>query len=143
MKRRLPPSLRLLAFPAALALAAAAGAALACSCPPPASAAAQLEDADLMIVARVAEVRRLPAKDGYAMAQTRFTVSRTLKGEIRRDWWIRHARDSPMCGVQFRPGQDYAVIAHRVEGRMVTGLCSHAWFPLEDYERAATAAVAG
>lgn len=137
MKSR-PARLRLLAVPAALAAAALAGAALACSCVRPASAAAQLEDADLMIVARVAEVRRLPGGRDNRMAETRFTVSRTIKGEARRNWWIRHGRDSPMCGVDFRPGQEYAVIAHRVDGRMWTGLCNRAWFPIEDYERAAS-----
>lgn len=92
-----------------------------------------------MIVARVAEVRRLPAEDGVRLADTRFTVSRTIKGEARRNWWIRHGRDSPMCGVEFRPGDEYVIIAHRAEGRLWTGLCSRAWFPLEDYERAAAA----
>ena len=139
MIRNLRPWLRLLAVPAALGAAALAGAALACSCIQPASAAAQLEDADLMIVARVAEVRRLPDLDGSRMAETRFTVSRTIKGETRRNWWIRHGRDSPMCGVEFRPGREYVVLAHRAEGRMWTGLCSRAWFPIEDYERAAAA----
>ena len=140
MQRRLRPWLRRLAFPAALGAAALAGAALACSCVPPTSAAEQLEDADLMIVATAAEVRRLPAEDDVRrMAETRFTVSRTLKGEARRNWWIRHGRDSPMCGVEFRPGQEYVVIAHRAEGRLWTGLCSRAWFPIEDYERAAAA----
>lgn len=142
MKRRLLPSFHLLAFPAALALAASAGAALACSCLPPVSAAAQLEDAELMIVARVAEVRRLPPQDGYPTAETRFTVSRTIKGATRRNWWIRHGRDSTLCGAEFRPGREYVVIAHRSDGRLWTGQCSRAWFPLEDYERAAAEAAA-
>jgi len=143
MKRRPHAWLRLLALPAALGAAAVAGAALACSCIRPASAAEQLKDADLMIVATAAEVRRLPADDGVRIADTRFTVSRTIKGQHRRNWWIRHGRDSPMCGVEFRPGQEYVVIAQRTEGRLWTGLCSRAWFPIEDYERAAAAATAG
>jgi len=137
MQSRLPRWLRLLTVPAALAAAGLAGAALACSCIRPESAAAQLEDADLMIVARVAEVRRLPPAEGNPMADTRFTVSRTIKGEVRRNWWIRHGRDSTMCGAEFRPGREYVVIAHRSEGRLWTGQCSRAWFPIEDYERAA------
>lgn len=136
MQRRLRPWFRLLAVPTALAVAAAAGAALACSCIRPASAAAQLAEADLMIVARVAEVRRLPAAEGHPMADTRFTVSRTLKGEVRRNWWVRHGRDSAMCGIHFQPGREYVVIAASVDGRMWTGQCNRAWFPLEDYERA-------
>ena len=137
MQRPLRSWLRLIAFPAGLGAAALAGAALACSCVRPESAAAQLADADLMIVARAAEVRRLPGEVDNRRADTRFTVSRTIKGEVRRNWWIRHGRDSPMCGVDFRPGQEYVVIAHRAEGKMWTGLCSRAWFPIEDYERAA------
>ena len=140
MQRRRRPWFRLLAIPAAIGMAALAGAALACSCLRPASAAAQLEDADLMIVARVAEVRRLPSDEGSRMADTRFTVSRTIKGEVRRNWWIRHGRDSPMCGIDFRPGREYVVIAARAEGRMWTGQCNRAWFPIEDYERAAASA---
>ncbi|MBI2261790.1 MAG: hypothetical protein HYU62_09020 [Caulobacterales bacterium] len=137
MQRRLRPWFRLLAFPAALGAAALAGAALACSCVRPDSAADQLQDAELMIVATAAEVRRLPAEDGVRLADTRFTVTRTIKGEVRRNWWIRHGRDSPMCGVEFRPGQEYVILAHRAEGRLWTGLCSRAWFPIEEYERAA------
>ena len=140
MTRRVHPFVRLLAFPAALGLAAIAGAALACSCLRPASAAAQLAEADLMIVARAAEVRRLPNDEGSRLAETRFTVSRTLKGPVRRNWWVRHGRDSPMCGIDFRPGREYVVIAHRTDGRMWTGQCSQAWFPIEDYERAAAEA---
>ena len=137
MQNRLRPWFRLLAIPAALGVAALAGAALACSCIRPASAAAQLAEADLMIVARVAEVRRLPPEEGNPMADTRFTVSRTIKGEVRRNWWIRHGRDSAMCGIDFRPGREYVVIAGRTGGRMWTGQCNRAWFPIEDYERAA------
>ncbi len=137
MQRRLRPWFRLLAIPTALGVAALAGAALACSCIRPESAAAQLADADLMIVARVAEVRRRPPEEGSPMAETRFTVSRTIKGEVRRNWWIRHGRDSAMCGIEFRPGREYVVIGHQARGRMWTGQCSRAWFPLEDYERAA------
>ena len=136
MNRRLARWARILTVPMALGLAAVAGAALACSCLRPASAAAQIEDAELVIVARAAEVRRLPDEEGARLADTRFTVSRTIKGETRRNWWIRHGRDSPMCGVDFRPGQEYVIIAHRSDGRLWTGLCSRAWFPIEDYERA-------
>jgi len=129
---------------AILGAAAVAGAALACSCLPPGSAAAQMEGADLVIVARVAEVRRLPSTSAGPMAETRFTVARTLKGEARENWWIRHQRgDSAMCGVDFSPGDEYVVIAHRTEAGLVTGLCSRAWFPREDYERAAAEAEAG
>ena len=47
--------------------------------------------------------------------------------------------------IEFRNGQigkrradrEYVVIAGRTGGRMWTGQCNRAWFPIEDYERAA------
>ena len=118
--------------------AMASGIAYACSCAPPTDAATQLADADLMILARVSSVQRLPSREGRPMAETRFVVDDTLKGPNRRTWVIRHQRgDSAMCGVDFRPGQDYAILARFADGKVWTSLCERAWFPIAHY-RAAT-----
>lgn len=131
MKPRTVPLLSCLGI---VVSAVAAGVAYACSCPPPTNAAAQLEQADLMIVARVSSVRRLPSEDGRPMAETRFVVTDTVKGPQRRAWTIRHQRgDSAMCGMDFRPAQDYAVLARFAAGRVWTSACERAWFPIEDY----------
>ena len=117
----------------------AAGVSYACSCPPPTNAAAQLEQADLMIVARVSSVRRLPPQDGRPMAETRFVVTETVKGPQHRVWTIRHQRcDSAMCGMDFRPARDYAVLARFAGGKVWTSACERAWFPVEDYRASAT-----
>jgi hypothetical protein len=120
-----------------LAAAAVAGVAHACSCVPPGSASRQLANADLMIVARVSETRRLPPIDGSSMAETRFSVSETIKGPVRRYWVIRHQRgDSALCGAHFRPGKDYAFLARFADGKVWTSSCERAWFPLSDYRAA-------
>lgn len=123
------------------AAAFAASVAHACSCLNPGSAAQQLAQADLMIVARVSDTRRLPSVDGYQMAQTRFVVSETIKGPVRRYWVVRHRRgDSALCGSTFRPGQDYAFAARFEGGKVWTGSCDRAWFALEAYRVAASEA---
>lgn len=133
-----PLNLPVLSCLAILVTAIAAGVAYACSCPPPANAAAQLEQADLMIVARVSSVRRLPSEEGRPMAETRFVVKETVKGPQHRVWSIRHQRgDSAMCGMDFRPGQDYAVLARFADGKVWTSACERAWFPVDDYRAAA------
>lgn len=124
------------------ASALVAGVAHACSCVNPGSAAEQLLTADIMIVARVSSTRRLPPVEGYAMAETRFAVSETVKGPVRRHWTVRHQRgDSALCGVNFRPGQAYAFLARIEGGKVWTGSCDRAFYPLEAY-RAAAASVA-
>lgn len=126
-----------------LAAALAAGVAHACSCINPGSAAEQLSKADIMIVARVSSTRPLPPVEGYAMGETRFAVSETVKGPVRRHWTIRHQRgDSALCGVNFRPGQTYAFLARIEDGKVWTGACDRAFHPLEAY-RAAAALEAG
>lgn len=123
------------------ASALVAGVAHACSCLNPGSAAEQLSRADIMIVAQVSSTRRLPSVEGYAMAETRFAVSETVKGPVRRSWTIRHQRgDSALCGVNFRPGQAYAFVARFEDGRVWTGSCDRALHPLQAYRAAASAA---
>lgn len=134
---------RPLAWSGAILLASAlvAGVAHACSCLNPGSAAEQLSKADLMIVARVSSTRPLPPVDGYAMGETRFVVSETVKGPVRRHWTIRHQRgDSAMCGVNFRPGQTYAFLARVENGKVWTGSCDQAFYPLAAYRAAAAVA---
>lgn len=114
------------------------GAAWACSCVNPGSAAAHLASSDVMIVARVSSTRRLPLAEGVAMAETRFAVSETIKGPVRRHWIIRHQRgDSAMCGVNFRPGQSYALLARIENGKVWSGACDQAFYTLEAYRAAA------
>lgn len=120
-----------------------AGVAHACSCLDPGSAAQQLSKADVMIVAQVSSTRRLPPVEGYAMAETRFAVSETIKGPVRRSWTIRHQRgDSALCGVNFRPGQAYAFLARFEDGKVWTGSCDRAFYPLPAYRAAAAAEAA-
>jgi len=121
-----------------LVSALVAGVAHACSCLNHGSAAEQLSKADIMIVARVSLTRRLPPIEGYAMGETRFAVSETVKGPVRRHWTIRHQRgDSAMCGVNFRPGQTYAFLAMFEGGKVWTGSCDQAFYPLDAYRAAA------
>lgn len=122
------------------ASALAAGVAYACSCMNPGSAAEQLSKVDIMIVARVSSTRRLASVEGYPMAETRFAVSETIKGPVRRHWTIRHQRgDSSLCGINFRPGQAHAVLARFEDGKVWTGSCDRAFHPLEAYRAAAPA----
>lgn len=118
----------------------ASGVAYACSCRAPDDAASQLAGADLMILAQVSSVRRLPPQNGSPMAETRFMVMDTIKGPERRSWVIRHQRgDSAMCGIDFRPGVDQAILARFVEGKVWTSSCERAWFPIANYRAAAPA----
>jgi len=130
-------SLRLLATLSALIASATAGAALACSCIGYPDAATQLAEARLMVVARAEWTK--PERGGAHPGQkvTRFRVVRTIKGETRRAWQIAHHVDGATCGVTFEPGKEYVVIAGAWEGRMGTGLCQQARFPLAHYEAAA------
>lgn len=130
-------SLRLLAVPAALIAAAAAGAALACSCLGYPDAKTQLAETRLMVVARAEWTKPERGATDPGRKVTRFTVVRTIKGEARRAWQIAHHIEGPTCGVVFQPGREYVVLAGAEQGRMSTGLCRRAQFPLADYERAA------
>jgi len=62
---------------------------------------------------------------------------RTIKGKPRRAWQIAHHVEGPTCGVAFQPGKEYVVLAGASQGRISTGLCQQAQFPLADYETAA------
>lgn len=120
---------------AVAALAASATAAWACSCLNFATPRAQLDAAPLVVVARAEWTR--PERGGPERhAVTRFAVERTLKGERRAAWQVAHPLDGPTCGVEFRPGQQVVLFVRASEGRMSTGLCDRAVFPLADYERA-------
>lgn len=130
-------SLRLLAVPAALVAVGAAGAALACSCIGYADAATQLAEARLMVIARAEWTKPERGAADLGRKVTRFRVVRTIKGETRRAWRIAHHSDGATCGVVFQPGQEYIVIAGAWQGRMSTGLCQQARFPLAEYEAAA------
>jgi hypothetical protein len=130
-------SVRLLAVPAALIAAAAGGAALACSCIGYADAATQLAEARLMVVARAEWTKPERGANDRGQKVTRFRVVRTIKGETRRAWQIAHHVEGPTCGVVFEPGKEYVIIAGAAQGRMSTGLCQQARFPLSDYEAAA------
>jgi hypothetical protein len=129
-------SVRPLAVPAALILAASAGAALACKCVQHRDAGTQLEQAQLMVVARAEWTRSERGAADPGQVVTRFVVSRTLKGQARRDWRIAHHVQSPTCGVTFQPGREYVLLAGPELGRMTTSLCQQPQFPLADYERA-------
>lgn len=113
----------------------AASAAWACSCMPFASPEAQLQSARLVVIAR-AEWTRPERGKPARHAVTRFTVERTLKGERRAAWQVAHHLDSATCGAAFRPGQRVILFARAYEGRLQTGLCDQAAFPLAAYERA-------
>lgn len=117
------------------ALALSATAAWACSCMPFATPEAQLQAARLVVVAR-AEWTRPERGKPQRHAVTRFTVERTLKGERRPAWQVAHHLDGPTCGVEFRPGQQVILFVRASEGRLHTGLCDQAAFPLAAYERA-------
>lgn len=130
-------SLRLVAVPAALVAAATASAAAACSCIGYADAATQLAEARLMVVARAEWTKPERGSADPGLKVTRFRVVPTIKGETRRAWQIAHHVDGATCGVVFQPGKEYVVIAGAWQGRMSTGLCQQAQFPLADYEAAA------
>lgn len=130
-------SIHLLAVPAGLIAAAAAGAAWACSCIEYADAAAQLAEARLMVVARAEWTRPERGATDPGQKVTRFRVVRTIKGETRQAWQIAHHVEGATCGVVFQPGKEYVVIAGAWQGRMSTGMCQQAQFPLAEYEAAA------
>lgn len=55
----------------------------------------------------------------------------------KRAWQIAHHIDGATCGVGLQRAKAYVVIASAWQGRMGTGLCQQAQFPLADYELAA------
>ena len=123
----------------ALALvAASATTALACSCLRFKSAREQFDKAQLIFVGR-AEGRELTGRDGGPpTAVTRFVVQKTLKGGRERVRRVAHSEETAgMCGIRFRRGQTYLVIAYRSEGRWRTNSCSAPQFPRADFERLA------
>ncbi|MCE3289492.1 MAG: hypothetical protein K0R83_1504 [Caulobacter sp.] len=119
-------------------VAASATTALACSCLRFKSAAEQYAKASLVFVGR-ADGREILNRDGGApTAATRFVVQRTLKGERQRVRRIVHSEETAgMCGIRFRRGQTYLVIAYRSEGRWHTNSCSAPQFSRAEFERLA------
>ena len=134
--------MRALFLPALVAASVlAASAAWACSCVRYESAAQQLAQADVMFTGRVVSATNHALGDDHpeSWVTTRFEVRRTIKGEAQAEQVVLHATDmGGNCGVQFVPGQDYTVIAHRrPDGALTTSSCSAPQFPLADYEQAA------
>lgn len=127
----------LFAVSAALVAAAAAGTALACSCIGYRNAETQLAEARLMVIARAEWTKPERGATDPDQKVTRFRVVRTIKGDTRLAWQIAHHADGATCGVVFHPGEEYVVIAGAWQGRMSTGLCQQAQFPMADYEAAA------
>lgn len=121
----------------AVAFAASATAALACSCFNWRTPQEQLEVMDLAVVARPVWTRREEGR-GPGEGVTLFTVERTLKGEVRRQWRIAHVVDDggSTCGILFKPGERVLLMANMQEGRLVTGMCHRATFPVAAYDRA-------
>ena len=119
-------------------LAVSATTALACSCVRYKSAAEQFAKAQVIFVGR-ADGREILHRDGGApTAATRFIVSKTLKGERQRVRRVVHGEDTGgMCGIRFRRGQTYLVIAYRDEGRLRTNSCAAPQFPRAEFERLA------
>lgn len=130
-------SFRIFGILAAVAVTAAAGRVWACSCIGYADAASQLADARVMVVARAEWTKPERGASDPRQSVTRFRVVRTIKGETRRAWQIAHHIDGATCGVVFQPGEEYVVIANAWQGRMSTGLCQQAQFPLAEYDAAA------
>lgn len=120
----------------AAAFAASATVALACSCVEWQTPQAQLEEMDLA-VARAVWTRQEQGRGPYE-GVTLFTVERTLKGEARQQWRVAHIVDDggATCGIEFRPGERVLLMATMEEGRLKTGMCHRALFPVAAYERA-------
>jgi hypothetical protein len=122
----------------ALALTAlSATTALACSCLRFKSAAEQYAKAETIFVGR-ADGREILHRDGGApIGATRFIVQKTLKGRVQRVRRVVHGENDGMCGISFRRGRTYLVIAYRSEGRWHTNSCSAPQFPRAEFERLA------
>lgn len=120
----------------ALALwTAGAGSALACRFIPAKDPVSHLARADVAFVGRVIGTRPVRGQPGEV--ETRFKVTRTLKGPAAP---VRLVQQNTMttCGnVDFRPGQTVLVLAVKVEGRLATSIMLAPQFPVADYERAA------
>lgn len=129
----------------AVALVLTATAAWACSCTNWRTAEAQLENTDVMFIGRAVSTTPTPdalrrqgrLNDLSAMETTRFEVRRTLKGAHVPSQIIAHAPEGAgaVCGVGFRTGRDYVVLANRYHGHLITGSCQRPLFPLSDYDR--------
>lgn len=113
----------------------AVSAAFACSCVRYANAEAHLRNAEVMFVGRAVET--ITRNDnGMTVGVTRFVAVRTLKGHARDVQSIEHSMVGGMCGVTFRRGETYAVIADADGHRLVTSSCSMPQFPIAEYEQA-------
>ncbi len=135
--RRAPGWRRRLLPLAAAAFAASATVAFACSCVDWQSPQAQLDHAELAVIARAVWTRREAGGEPYD-GVTLFNVERTLKGGERRQWRIAHLalNGGPACGVVFTPGERIVLFANTQDGRLATSACQRARFPIPAYERA-------
>ena len=122
-----------LAAVVAAAAFSAGTAALACSCVMFSSAAEQLKMTDVAFRGTVTS-ERLDREGG---AVTTFRVVETIKGRAPRTVRVSHRVESAACGLRFKRGATVLVLAHQEEGRLSTGLCSQARFPVDQYRRAA------
>lgn len=128
---------RLLLPLAAATFAAWATVAFACSCGYWQTPEAQIEDADLAVIARAVWTRREAGGEPYD-GVTLFNVERTLKGGERQQWRIAHLAvdGGPTCGVVFTPGERIVLFAYMQDGRLETSACQRARFRISAYERA-------
>jgi hypothetical protein len=103
----------------------------------PGGPAAQLAGTDVLFTGRVVATRRAGRDHGRPVSETVFLADRVLKGQTPRRVAIRHlAGDSSLCGLSFERGRDHVVLARRADGRLWTGACSRAFYPLAAYEAA-------
>jgi len=119
------------------AFLAPAGPALACSCLGPKDAAQQIGSADVVFFGRSRGTQQRGTAADSAL--TMFAVSRTLKGPHATVRGVEHHLTGSICGVQFKPGAEYLILASSNAGRLSTNACHTPRFPVADYERAAKA----
>ncbi len=132
-------NVRLMIIAFVLASLTGAGAAWACSCILPESAVAQFDRSDLIFVGRAVRTVAEAGQPAHAERKvTRFEVVRTLKGGARQVRRIAHPGGSSAgCGISFRAGETYLVLAEAYQGRLATSLCQQPFFERAEYDRIA------
>lgn len=121
---------------AALTLwAVSASGALACRFLPPADPAAHLARADVAFVGRAIGTRAIPGREGWV--ETRFRVSRTLKGRPAAVRVIEQITTTSCSAITYRPGRIAVVLANADGGRLTTGAPLAPQFSIPAYEKAA------
>ncbi|MDO9336705.1 MAG: hypothetical protein Q7T61_09920 [Caulobacter sp.] len=109
--------------------------ALACRFAPAKDPVSHLARADVAFVGRVIGTRPIRGREGEI--ETRFQVTRTLKGPAAPVRLVQQNTTTTCGDVDFRPGQTVLVLAVKVEGRLATSTMLRPQFPVADYERAA------